>query len=60
MVFNENDDNYSFESKTAYMDMGMQNLDEGAHMPLYWFRNSQTREFVPLEDVENILDVHFT
>ena len=40
--------------------MGMQNLDEGAHMPLYWFRNSQTREFVPLEDVENILDVHFT
>ena len=51
MVFNENDDNYSFESKTAYMEMGMQNLDEGAHMPLYWFRNSQTREFVPLEDV---------
>ena len=59
MIFNENDNDNSFESKTDYIQMGPVTIDDGEHMPMYWFKYRDVTG-VELKELEQYFTLHFT
>ena len=56
----QNNDNYIFESKTKYGNMGSGvDLEEGRHMPFYWFKY-KNNTYPDLDELKKYMHIHFT
>ena len=59
MILNENDSDNSYLSKTDYKNIGRVSLDDGEHIPMYWFKHRDSRA-VDLDEINKYLDIHYT